>query len=47
MAAGTAHGLVIFDCLQLTIVSSKCTLNAQGKYKIYDDIFKRIESVLY
>ena len=39
MAAGTAHGLVIFDCLQSTVVSSKCTLNAQGQYKQYYDVF--------
>jgi lethal(2) giant larvae protein len=37
MAAGTAHGLVILDCLQSTVILSKCTLNAQGKN--YIDFF--------
>jgi hypothetical protein len=31
MAAGTAHGLVVFDCLQNITITTKCTLNAQGK----------------
>ena len=46
MSAGTAHGLVIFDCLQSTVVSSKCTLNAQGQYERYYDFctfFERLK----
>ena len=35
MAAGTAHGLVVYDCLQNTIITTKCTLNAQGNKKIF------------
>ena len=31
MAAGTAHGLVVFDCLQNITITTKCSLNAQGK----------------
>lgn len=31
MAAGTAHGLVIVDTVQLSLTLAKCTLNAQGK----------------
>ena len=31
MAAGTAHGLVVYDCLQNSTITTKCTLNAQGK----------------
>ena len=30
LAAGTAHGLVIVDTVQQVVVTSKCTLNAQG-----------------
>jgi lethal(2) giant larvae protein len=32
VAAGTAHGLVILDSVQLNVVTNKCTLNAQGTY---------------
>ena len=39
MAAGTAHGLVVFDCLQNIVVNTKCTLNAQGSY---DSRYKKI-----
>ena len=34
MAAGTAHGLVVYDCLQNNIITTKCTLNAQGNNNI-------------
>ncbi len=30
LAAGTAHGLVMLDCVRKAAVYSKCTLNAQG-----------------
>lgn len=33
LAAGTAHGLIIYDIVQKVVVTSKCTLNAQGKEK--------------
>ncbi len=32
LAAGTAHGLVIVDSVQLVLTLAKCTLNAQGKF---------------
>ena len=32
LAAGTAHGLIIFDCAQATVIFTKCTLNAQGTF---------------
>lgn len=32
LAAGTAHGLVIFDCAQAAVIFTKCTLNAQGTF---------------
>lgn len=35
VAAGTAHGLVIVDSVQLTLTLGKCTLNAQGMYQFY------------
>ena len=35
MAAGTAHGLVVYDCLQNIIITTKCTLNAQGNLTLF------------
>ena len=32
VAAGTAHGLVIIDGIQHSLVMAKCTLSAQGDY---------------
>ena len=32
VAAGTAHGLILLDSVQLNLVLGKCTLNAQGKF---------------
>ena len=34
VAAGTAHGLVIIDGIQHSLVMAKCTLSAQGDYFI-------------
>lgn len=35
VAAGTAHGLVIMDCIQNESVMVKCTLNAQGNIDFF------------
>ena len=35
IAAGTAHGLVIFDAVHNVVVLSKCTLNAQGRIRVH------------
>ena len=39
LAAGTAHGLVIFDCAHAAVIFTKCTLNAQGTLQ-----FSRVSS---
>jgi hypothetical protein len=41
-AAGTAHGLVIVDTVQLSLTLAKCTLNAQGNYTI--NLYKTFSS---
>lgn len=35
VASGTAHGLVLFDCVHGVTMLTKCTLNAQGMSRTY------------
>jgi len=45
MAAGTAHGLVVFDCLQNITINTKCTLNAQDIANADDNPMSRRKSL--
>merc|ERR1712223_339296 len=45
MAAGTAHGLVVYDCLQNIIITTKCTLNAQDIANADDNPMSRRKSL--
>merc|ERR1711963_206936 len=45
MSAGTAHGLVIFDCLQSIVALTKCTLNAQDIANADDNPMSRRKSL--
>ncbi|XP_071745331.1 lethal(2) giant larvae protein isoform X2 [Lepeophtheirus salmonis] len=45
MAVGTAHGLVFMDCVTQTIITSKCTLNAQDIANADDNPMSRRKSL--
>ena len=45
MAAGTAHGLVVYDCLQNTTITAKCTLNAEDIANADDNPMSRRKSL--
>merc|ERR550532_2872568 len=45
VAAGTAHGLAVFDCLQHSLVMAKCTLSAQDIANADDNPMSRRKSL--
>lgn len=38
VAVGTAHGFGVFDYIQRSQISSKCTLNPSGKFTILGSV---------